>query len=153
MSSTPPQITRVILKSIQHKNKSYKQHRNKVTHLKEIATQDYFQKLISENKQNINQLWKTTHQIISNKTSKAINQTLKNICVDGKRIYDQQEISNSFHNYFINVGHSLTNKISCIINCSFTDTDTSLIVNNNSKSFFLRPISVDEILKHIIGTA
>ena len=36
---------------------SYKQYRNKVTHLKEITKQDYFQKLISENKQNINQVW------------------------------------------------------------------------------------------------
>ena len=102
-------------------------------HLNKIAKQDYFQKLISENKQNISQLWKTINQILRNKKSKA-NQTLKNICVDGKRIYDQQEISNSFNNYFINVGHSLTSKISSAINCSFTDT--SLIVNNNSNSFF-----------------
>ena len=68
---TKPWITRNILKSIQHKNnlykqclkqqnaelwQSYKQYRNKVTHSKEIAKQDYFQKLISENKQNTSQL-------------------------------------------------------------------------------------------------
>ena len=58
-------------------------------------------------------------------------------------------VYNSFNNYFINVGHSLTSKISSTMNCSFTDT--SLIVNNNSNSFFLHPISVDEICKHIIG--
>ena len=83
-----------------------------------------------------------------NKKSKA-DQTLKNICVDRKRIYDQQEISKFFNNYFIKVGHSLTSKISSTINCFFTDT--SLIVNNNSNSFLLRPISVHEIRKHIIG--
>ena len=126
---------------------SYKKYRHKVTHLKEIAKQEYFQKLISENKQILTQLCKTINQILNNKKSKA-NQTLKNICVDGKRIDDQQNIINSFNNHFIEVDHSLTSKISSTINCSFTDT--SLTVNNNLKKV-LRAIGVNEIRKHIIG--
>ena len=49
----------------------------------------------------------------------------------------------------MNVGHSSTSKISSTLNCSFTDT--SLIVNHNSNSFFLRPIDEDEIRTHIFG--
>jgi len=50
------------------------------------------------------------------------------------------EISNTFNNYFINVGVSLQNKIIPVPNCSFTNT--SLTKNCNSSSFFLRTIGV-----------
>jgi len=59
------------------------------------------------------------------------------------------EVSNTFNDYFINVGVSLQNKIIPLTNCSFTNT--SLIKNHNSSSFFLRPIGVAEVHNHIRG--
>ena len=82
---TKPWITWDILKSIQHKNnvqkqcfkqlnselcQSYKQYRNRVVHLKEITKQEYFQKVISENKQKITQLWKAINQMLNNNRMK-----------------------------------------------------------------------------------
>ena len=43
--------------------------------------------------------------------------------------------------YFINVGKSLSSKISVVTNCPFTETS---LIPNHSQSFFLRPIGVQK---------
>jgi len=53
-----------------------------------------------------------------------------------------------FNEYFINVGQSLMTNIASTNNtCSFTDT--TLIINNDAKSFFLRSFGDIKVRNHI----
>ena len=54
------------------------------------------------------------------------------MCVNGIDSEDPKLISNAFTDYFINVGKSLSSKISLVTNCPLTETS---LIPNHSQSF------------------
>ena len=68
------------------------------------------------------------------------------MCINGIDSEDPKLISNTFNDYFINVGKTLSSKISTVTNCPFTETS---LIPNHSQSFFSRPIGVQEVINHI----
>ena len=79
-----PWITKGLLKSIRHKNKlykifitnktessflNYKQYRNKLNHLLEIAKIQCYQIIVIKNKNDSTKLWKTIHEILQTNTN------------------------------------------------------------------------------------
>ena len=66
--------------------------------------------------------------------------------VNGIDSEDPKLISNAFNGYFINVGKTLSSKISSVTNCPFTETS---LIPNHAQYFFLHPIRVQEVINHI----
>ena len=157
---TKPWLSKEILTSIRYRNKlyrqclneqkpslweKYKKYRNKVTRMKEQAKKIHFQNVISKNKQNTAKLWKTINDLLHHKNKKS-NRMPQKMCINGIDSEDPKLISNTFNDYFINVGKTLSSKISIVTNCPFTETS---LIPNHSQSFFLRPIGVQEVINHI----
>ena len=122
-----PWITSAIKKSIKTKNKlyrlklknpsnatfarDYKIYRNKLTHVKEHAKRLYYNQLIQENMHNSQKVWKTINEIL-NKVPKRNNLRIHQI-LDNKGVIhtDPPAISNTFNNYFAEVGPSMAKDI------------------------------------------
>ena len=83
--------------------------------MKEQAKKIHFQIVISKNKQNTAKLWKTINDLQHHKNKKS-NQMPQKMCVNGIDPKDPKLISNAFKDYFINVGKSLSSKISVVTN-------------------------------------
>jgi len=61
-------------------------------------------------------------------------------------IDDPKSISSAFNKYFVNIGNSLSNNILAATDCSFNETS---LIPNQSSCFFLWPIAVKKVSKHI----
>ena len=118
---TKPWLSKEILTSIRYRNKlyrqclneqkpslweKYKKYRNKVTRMKEQAKKIHFQNVISKNKQNTAKLWKTINDLLHHKNKKS-NRMPQKMCINGIDSEDPKLISNTFNDYFINVGKTL----------------------------------------------
>ena len=118
-----PWTTSALKKSMKTKNKlnriklknpsnatfarDYKMYRNKLTNVKEHAKRLYYNQLIQENMHNSQKIWKTINEIL-NKVSKRNNLCINQI-LDKKSVIhtDPTAISNTFNNYFAEVGPSM----------------------------------------------
>lgn len=149
-------VTNALLKSINTKNKlfkncqknpgneelkrEYKEYKNKLTSLIRKAKQNYYKKLITDNKDNNKGLWKAVQEI--SKTKNKISQitSLKNN--ENVLITDTKLIANEFNKTFIEMGKKLADKIN--INSNFTFKKITTM-----NSFVLLPTEKNEI-KNII---
>ena len=118
-----PWLTKCLLRSIKNKNILYKRFlcsatvqentlykncKNKLSHLIQIAKRMYYEQQLS--KSNIKLTWKILNRIINKNNSKSkISDTF--ICDDVK-ITDPLQIANKFCHYFTNIEPNLGNKIS-----------------------------------------
>ena len=87
----------------------------------------------------------------SNKNTK--NQDISVLETENNKVIESaSDICNAFNNYFATVGCNLANKLPKVANnsCRQSSSVTSLI-NSSSSSFFLRPISVEEVYLHLIS--
>ena len=154
-----PWLSKGIIKSIQTRNNLYKMilnnnspelldeyrlYRNKSTHVKEQAKKLYYNNQISEAQHNSGLVWKTINDIVTNKNTKSQSITsLKN--EEGKLIQNPLLIADTFNEYSSQLGRKMANKLSVP---STTFTATSLIPSS-AKSFFLKPISLDEVFHQL----
>ena len=155
-------MTKQLLDSVKRKNKLYqktlknnsteawnlyKQCMNKLTHEKEKAKKVYYEKLISQNEHNSSLLWKTINDIVKHKTK--VNQKIPEIIdTDNNKISSLIQISNTFNNFFVNVGMNMANNISTTPAPNNSEMITSHI-KTPLQSFFLSPITEEEILMHL----
>ena len=157
-------ITSALIKSIHHRDKLYhklkttsKSNENYSTRKFEYSEYNKFlNKLIKEAKTNyynnefskyhndIKKTWKTINSIL-NRDRKTSNFP-SYIKFEGKKIIDNQEIVNSFNNYFANVGKNLASRIS-IENKSFE----TYLKQNIMTSFSFELIERNEVEKIIKG--
>ena len=122
-------ITRGILKSINTKNKLYKQlvqtskrnvdayehlkvrfnrYRNILKHSIKDAKRIYFQNIFEKFKHDIKRTWSIINESLHRK-KKTISPRI--FYHNGKTLEDPSEIANAFNEYFISIGPSLANKI------------------------------------------
>ena len=154
-----PWITKGLLKSINVKNKLYKQYllrpteensvkfksyRNKLNNLIRKCKREYFYKKFESTKNNIRQTWKTINGIIGRGKSKSQQSTFKTD--DGGVVTEPEIISNSFNNFFVDIGPKLASQI------QHSGKDYYEYLQNPTQScLFMKPIIAEEIVK-IIST-
>ena len=156
--SNKPWITKGIRKSIKTKqklfknilkNKSdtkwnfYKIYRNKLCHIIEASKRNHFNSEINHFQHNPKKIWKTINNIISLKRNKS-NILIKQLNDDNKIIENPVDISNTFNNFFTNIGTNLSDKISPPQNsCKISPISHIKTCKN---TFFLQPITSSEII-------
>lgn len=118
-----PWLTEGIKLSIKKKNKmyrnfiktknpnleiSYKKYRNKLNGLLFNAEKDHYDKLISENKDNMKKSWRALKDIINKKKESGAS---SRFMVNNRIITNKTDICNGFNSFFINVGPNLAKNI------------------------------------------
>ena len=120
-----PWLTKDLLKSINKKNKLYKQYlrnrrsdaqflkykkyKNKLTYLLRIAKKRYHETQIDKNKDNIKLTWKILNSLINRTKKKSLS--YPQLHNNGQDITNPEEIANKFCQYFTSIGPNLASKI------------------------------------------
>ena len=120
-----PWLTKALLKSINKKNKLYKQYlrnrrsdaqflkykkyKNKLTYLLRIAKKRYYETQIDKNKDNIKFTWKILNSLINRTKKKTLS--YPQLHDNGQDITNPEEIANKFCQYFTSIGPNLASKI------------------------------------------
>ena len=154
--SKKPWITKGVLMSNKTKNKLCIQmlktnNEETKTHWKVYRisrrkqTQLHYNTKINQVQHNGGLLWKTIKDIIKYKNTK--QQGITVIKDENDELIDNpQQMSNIFNEYFSNLGRNMASKIP---NPSSSQSPTSSLQTFN-KSFFLKPISVEEVFNQIM---
>ena len=118
-----PWLTEGIKLSIKKKNKlyrryiktknkekelEYKKYRNRLNSLMFNAEKDYYDQLITENKNNMRKSWRTLKNIINKKKDSGCS---SRFMVNNRIITDKKEICNGFNSFFVNIGPNLSKDI------------------------------------------
>ena len=119
-----PWLTKGLLRSINRKNRLYKQYlrcrsneqflkykmyKNKLTSLIRVAKRLYFQTQIELNMTNIKQTWRILNKAIGQNKKKKLPYPLTD--ENGESISSTKKTANKFCKYFTNIGQQLANKI------------------------------------------
>ena len=148
-----PWITKGILKSIQTRNRLFKQHlrnptdanlkayrtyRNKLTKLIRTSRKLYFSDKINKAGSNTNATWKVIKEVMGTKTDPP---PTDNITLNGTKIDQPNQCANSFNSFFTNIGPELARKITS------PDTHFTNYLSKRTKYFFfLNPTNPTEII-------
>ena len=155
-----PWLTNGLLKSMNQSKRLYQQHlsdptndqhelkfknyRNLLNKVKRACKVKYYQDKCIEYKRNTTKLWQLINDIIHKTNDKSC--IIDCIKVNNIEIYDKQNISNVFGEYFSNLGENFANKIKKPTN----NINTYLkVINRNSNSIFASPTNKIEIEKLI----
>ena len=109
-----------------------------------IAKKTYYTHYFQSNLNDIKNTWKGIKELINIKPSKSKQKISLNI--NNKVITDETEISNAFNDFFSTVAGELSEKI-VPSNNSYDD----FLKNPNSNSFFVSPVSKEEIERTILS--
>ena len=150
-----PWITKGLLKSINTKNKLYRQYiqcssednkikfktfRNKLNNLIRKCKREYYHKKFDSVKNDIKQTWKTINDVIGKGNTKKQQTTFKND--EGNRVSDPECISSCFNNFFVNIGP----KLALDINHAGKDY-FEYLKDPAQRCLFMKPIVAEEIIK------
>ena len=150
-----PWITKGLLKSINTKNKLYKQYlqspsderkikfktyRNKLNNLMRKCKREYYHKKFENTKNNIKQTWSAINTIIGKRKTEKQQSTFKTD--SGNIVSEPESISNSFNDFFVNIGPKLASEI------NHTGKDYfEYLKNPTPNCVFMKPIISEEIIK------
>ena len=73
------------------------------------AKSSYYHRCFENAKNDMKRQWSTINEILHKQTKKTY--VLDHFVIDGKQITDQKAISNTFNNYFVNIGPNLAANI------------------------------------------
>ena len=151
-----PWLTIGLKESIKHKNKLfliqkrnptnenitfYKQYRNKLQSLIRNLEREHYKMLFEQNKNNLKKSWSIIKNLINKNAKKSTRSSFK---ISGRVVKNPEIISNSFNEFYINIGKNLAAKIP-----SNDISPTSYIKDRNEHSMYLQPTDTTEI-SHII---
>ena len=147
-----------MVKSIQNKNKLYKEYlqcpndnraikfktyRNKLNNLIRKSKCEYFYSKFRNSRNNIKETWKTINSIIGRVTKVSTQSNFKTD--DAENITEPKNISNAFNNFFVDIGPKLASKIQHTGKNYF-----DYLIKPAQTCIFTKPIVPEEIVK-IIG--
>ena len=150
-----PWLTNGILKSINVKNKLYKQYiakptqmnsekfksyRNKLNNLIRKCKREYYHKKFQKSKDNMKKTWQSINEIIGRNKSKKQQESFKT--EENDIIIDPERISDQFNNFFVDIGPKLASNIHHSGKEYFTYLDTP-----SQKNCFFKPIVEEDIIK------
>ena len=138
---------RLLRLSINHPtpNNVYKYHRyrNILTQTLQNAEVLHFKNILDDFKRSSYNIWRALNPII-NPRKKAPLHILNKIVRNGQAITEGHAISESFNEYFCNIGHDLQNAIPKSSN-SYRD----FLPERVSQTFYLMPVTTEDIVKEI----
>ena len=116
-------------------------YKNDLTSKLRIAEKDFYQQLITRNKDNLRKTWGVIKEVINrNKQAKCVSQFHYN----NKIIVDNHEICHRFNEYFATVGRDLAKKIP-----KQSGDFRTYLPESNSHSMYLNPTNINEVGKII----
>ena len=121
----------------------YKTFRNKLNHVLKFAEKKYYKDFIISHRDNARKSWSVIKKII-NKHRKPSNQS-KFQLNDGTVIDDKKLITESFNNFFINIGPTLAKSIPCINKSPLASMGDMVM-----ESIYLQPVTCEEISKILL---
>lgn len=121
---------------------NYIKYRNNLNKLIDITKLNHHKYQIEKNKNNSQKLWKTIKNITNTNNRPTIIKQLQS--KNGNDVYSSEEISNTFNDFFSNVGQELAQNIGK----PPVSTPPRVI---NPCSFFLKPTDENEISKIILN--
>ena len=145
-----PWLTQGILKSIKIKSQMFKRvknnqlsydqfkiYRNILTQTIRSAKNNYFRHKFEQNRSNMRKVWLTIKDLLNQSKN---HHEVRKLIVNNNILTETSDIANAFNNHFARVGTELNSQIPpCNIDpCSY-------IHQNQTNSFFLSPVSADEI--------
>ena len=150
-----PWITDTLMRSICFKNKMfrdmrilgknidleyYKKYKNKLKSLLRKAEKDHYKKQLEINKNNLSKTWSILNKVINRKKHKNKQVVFKHNDVE---IADNKTIANQFNKYFIQAPKQLAKVL------PNQNSDPVSYVTPNVNSFYLNPVTKEEVLKTI----
>ena len=123
-----------------HREKRYKEYRNKLTCYLHNAKRMYYEKKLEECKSNMKSTWRLLNEVLNNKKSKSYLQTTFNN--DNREISDPIAIADHFCEYFTNIEPNLASSIP-----PSSHSYRSFLSETYMNSIFLRPTTEQEILE------
>ena len=148
-----PWISNGILKSINVKNKlykrslknptsknlkKYKHYKNKLLNIIRHSKKKYYEQLFFSLQGDMKKTWSHINNVLGNKRQSTMPSQM---FLDNHKFTSKHNIVNQFNTYFVNVGKKLQNSIS-----NSTQSYESFISYNSPASFFIRPITNNEII-------
>ena len=104
-----------------------------------LRKQEYFTRIIDENKGDISKTWKTVNEILGRKNTSKLPQFLQK---GHKRIDDEKEIANTFNSYFTCIGSSISKNVK-----KSSKHFTDYLGNSTRESIFFLPTNENEIIE------
>ena len=158
-----PWISRGLLKSIQTKNRLFKQllrnrdnsilsskyktYRNTLNRLLRRAKSDYYYSVLNEHKGNSKKAWETVNELIYNK-KRSSSPPSKLMNSNGEAISNPLAIAEEFNEFFTNVGKAMATLLPTV----GSNNSKNIVFSKNkaSNSIFLSPCSHQEVC-HLIN--
>ena len=117
--------------------------------LKEKAKKSNYNNLINQNKHNMKSLWKTINDIAKYK-KRTICQIKELTNEAGEKTTKSDEIRNLLNTYFSEIGQKLAQKYeNSTTKVTKHKRSCTSLITHNIPSFYIKPITIDEIIKHI----
>ena len=153
-----PHITSGIKVSIKFKNKLYKKYKenknevnraaynrfkNHTTKTIRNAEKMYYKKIISSHNNSTTNLWKIFGKILNKKKVKHKN--ISSLLINDVKITDPQVITDSFNNFFCEIGENLAKNFSNLNNSDYKN----FLSDPAPQSIFLRRTNVTEIINTV----
>ena len=143
MTSTSIKIKNKLYKKFFKTKSSYYQTKfkvygNKLNHLIKISKRNYYNAYFSIHLNDGKKIWKGMKQII--RTTSKEGQAINKVVLNDVEITDPTSITNTFNNYFANIGSDLASAIPSVDNSAY-----EWMSPPPRDSFFLSPITPEEI--------
>ena len=123
---------------------AYKQCKRIVNREMKCAGRQYYNKALTENKDNLSKYWSIMKEIIGK--GRAEENPSYFLDESGERNEDCMEIATNFNKYFINVGPQLASKIP-----ETSEDCTRYLQHRNDYTIFLEPVIIEETRKIIMA--
>ena len=121
--------------------KHYKNFSNILNSKKKQLTKEHYNKVIKKSTRNSKLTWQVINDIVKLKPDKG-NVVHKVHDTNGVEISDPEEVPDIFNSYFASIGEKLSKSFS-------TSTSAKPSLHSQQNSFYLNPISVDEVYRYI----
>ena len=125
-----------------YNKEAHKKIRNEINGELENAEIAYYRNKLSNDKNNLKNLWDIAGSIINPKKSRKKN-FIKQLIVDKKRLTNNKDIADGINNFFSTIGNKLADEID--VTKDFRD----YLTNPNTESLDSTPASLNEIIKII----
>ena len=113
--------------------------KNRLTSVIRLAKKNYYSDVFTSNKNNLKKTWNAINKVLGRNNSK---DTISSIMHNGNAINNDNDISELFNDYFINVGTHLSESIVSPGDAHFKDYLCDPICN----SFFITPTNSFEVM-------
>ncbi len=134
---------RFIKKPTQSNKAIYSKYKNKLTSLIRKCEKDYYSKLLTDNKNNIKNIWKIYSQFMNTSRSNSNHRGIDSLKVENKVLTEDKKMADAFNNYFSTIGENMARKY------EKGDDYKDYLTESISSNLFLSPITEQELFREI----